>query len=67
MPTIIWLIHFPFNAGFNYLISNTISFSTSFSSDFTPLLTPQSDFFITKGYKLGVISYSLDVGLYIEL
>ncbi len=56
-----------FNAGFNYSISNTISFSTSFSSDFTPLLTPQSDFFITKGYKLGVISSSLDVGLYIEL
>lgn len=51
------------NAGFNYEITKHISLSTTFNTDFAPL----SKYFLSNSKNNRLLSYSLDLGLYINL
>lgn len=51
------------NAGFNYEITKCMSFSTTFNSDFRTL----SEYFMSNNSNNRLISYSLDLGIYIKL
>jgi hypothetical protein len=51
------------NAGINFRINKSISLSSGFNSDYTPLMIVLMD----EDNKFGIISYAINLGLWIEL
>jgi hypothetical protein len=51
------------NTGFNYYVNNSISLSFNINSDYTPIY----ELLMNEDLKFDIISYSFNLGLYIDL